>query len=411
MIRKAFYLAQAERPGAVYLAIPEDVEAEEIGNEITPLIARSPHSSGPDLSQAEAAAELISKARYPVILAGHGVVRNQASDALCDFAGHLNLPIATTFMAKGAISDRNANSLGVVGFMQHDYANFAFDRADLIISIGYELQEFAPKRINPQMDKKIIHIHRFAADVDAAYQPSVSIEADIIASRNMIWPRVTRAAKLDSFQDHIRSLSSKEIENGDADFSFPLKPQRIVADIRSAMADEDIVLADTGATKMWMARIYRTYAPLTCIFSNGLSTMAFALPGAIGAKLAFPDRKVLAVMGDGSFLMNSQEIETALRERISFVVLVWVDNSYGLIKWKMDLELGQHNSVDFRNPDLVAYAQSFGAKGYQIRAASELLPTLQKALNDDTVSIIACPVDYSENKRLTDRLGKFTMPL
>jgi acetolactate synthase-1/2/3 large subunit len=168
------------------------------------------------------------------------------------------------------------------------------------------------------------------------------------------------------------------------------------------------VLADTGALKMWMARLYPAYAPLTCLISNGLSTMAFALPGALGAKLAKPEAKVLAVMGDGSFLMNSQEIETAVREKIPLVVLIWVDNAYGLIKWKMDLELGHHRDVDFGNPDFVKYAESFGAKGYQIKAAADLLPTLRKALAEDGVSIIACPVDYSENIKLTDKLGALT---
>jgi acetolactate synthase I/II/III large subunit len=177
------------------------------------------------------------------------------------------------------------------------------------------------------------------------------------------------------------------------------------------MGESDIVLADTGAVKMWMARLYPAYQPNTCLISNGLSTMAFALPGAIGAKLAYPDRKVLAVMGDGSFLMNAQELETAIRERLPFVVLIWVDESYGLIEWKMDMELGRHSHVTFTNPDFVGFAESFGAKGYRIQRAEELLPTLKRALADDTLSIIACPVDYTENIRLTDKLGKLTEPI
>lgn len=411
MMRKAFDVAQAERPGAVYLAIPEDVEAAEVSTDLVPLLARPVHIAAPDVRQLDDAAALISTSRHPIILAGHGVARSRASGALTRFAEQLGLPVATTFMAKGVISDRHPNSLGVVGFMRHDYENFAFDQADLIISVGYELQEFAPIRINPTKDKKIIHIHRFAEDVDAAYQIDVSIEADISTSLEMLAVRLGRPKAMPPIDSRIRALCARELEMGVADDGFPLKPQRIVADIRQAMGDEDIVLADTGAIKMWMARLYPTYAPLTCLISNGLSTMAFSLPGAIGAKLARPDRKVLAVMGDGSFLMNSQEIETALRERVPFVILVWVDKSYGLIKWKMDLELGRHLDVDFNNPDFIQYAQSFGAKGYEITAASELLPTLEKALADDTVSIIACPVDYAENMKLTDRLGALTIAL
>jgi acetolactate synthase-1/2/3 large subunit len=185
----------------------------------------------------------------------------------------------------------------------------------------------------------------------------------------------------------------------------------VVADIRAALDDTDIVLADTGAIKMWMARLYPTHRPNTCLVSNALSTMGFALPGALGAKLARPSAKVLAVMGDGSFLMNSQELETAVRERIALVALVWVDESYGLIRWKMELELGRSSHVAFTNPDLPAYAASFGARGYAIRSAGDLLPTLRTALADDAVSVIACPIDYSENTRLTDALGALTAAL
>jgi acetolactate synthase-1/2/3 large subunit len=177
------------------------------------------------------------------------------------------------------------------------------------------------------------------------------------------------------------------------------------------MGRNDIVLVDTGAVKMWMARLYPAYAANTCLISNGLATMGFALPGAIAAKLACPERKVLAVMGDGGFLMNSQELETAVREKIPFVALVWEDRAYGLIKWKMELELGRDSQCDFTNPDFVAYAQSLGVKGYRVRAAGELLPTLNRALADNAVSLVACPVDYSENLALTKKLGELTDPL
>jgi len=200
-------------------------------------------------------------------------------------------------------------------------------------------------------------------------------------------------------------LLADEFARGQQDSRFPLAPQRIVADTRAALGRSDVVLVDTGAAKMWMARLYPTYERNTCLISNGLSTMAFALPGAMGAKLAKPGVKVLAVVGDGAFLMNSQEIETAVRERIPLVVLIWEDGGYGLIEWKMDLELGEHHYVSFTNPDVVTYAVNFGAKGYRITAADQLLPTLKAALDDEGVSLIACPVDYSENLRLTDTLG------
>jgi acetolactate synthase-1/2/3 large subunit len=206
-----------------------------------------------------------------------------------------------------------------------------------------------------------------------------------------------------------RAEHDKELAQGAADDSFPLKPARIVADIRRALGDQDIVLADTGAAKMWMARLYPAQAPNTCIISNGLSTMAFALPGAIAAKLAFPERRVLASMGDAAFMMNSQEIATALREKIPLAVLIWEDAAYGLIKWKMDIELHEHEHVDFTNPDFVAYAESFGAKGIRVTEAGGLLPALEEALTSDGVTVVTCPVDYTENVKLTDRLAQLVV--
>jgi acetolactate synthase-1/2/3 large subunit len=412
MMRKAFDVAQAERPGAVYLAIPEDVEASTMPVDLVPLKGPPYHAAGADPDQVAAAVSLIRKAKRPILLAGHGVARATASEPLVRLAEAWNLPVATTFMAKGVIPDRHPNALGVVGFMRHDYENFAFDEADLILAIGYELQEFAPTRINPHRDKTIIHVHRFAAETDAAYPVSVSIEADIGRSIDALMAAFKqRTPPVSPPEPKIRALREDELKSGERDNSFPLKPQRVVADIRKALNDEDIVLVDTGALKMWMARLYPTQRPLTCLISNGLSTMAFALPGAIGAKLARPDRKILSAMGDGAFLMNSQEIETAIRERIPLKILIWVDGSYGLIKWKMDMEFGYHRDVDFGNPDFVAYAESFGAKGYRIGAAGELLPTLQQAVAEDGVSVIACPVDYRENMKLTDRLGELTIAL
>jgi len=412
MVRKAFEVAQAERPGAAYLAIPEDVEAAPAPVDAKPLTARPRHSSGPDPVQVAAAVDLLRKARFPILLAGHGVARAGQSAALTRLAELLRIPVATTFMAKGVISDRAPNALGVVGFMRHDYENFAFDMADVILSIGYELQEFAPIRVNPHKDKTVIHVHRFAEDTDAAYPIAVSIEADIGRSIEALIEAFSKdTLSANPVEARIRALREAELAAGAADDSYPLNPQRVVSDIRKVLDDEDIVLADTGAIKMWMARLYPTYAPLTCLISNGLSTMAFALPGAIAAKLAKPGRRVLAAMGDGSFLMNSQEIETAVREKIPLVVLVWVDGAYGLIKWKMDLEMGHHRFVDFGNPDFVKYAESFGAKGHMIKAAADLLPTLRKAFDDGGVSVIACPVDYAENIKLTDKLGALTVPL
>jgi acetolactate synthase I/II/III large subunit len=406
MFRKAFKVAQTERPAAVYLAVPEHIDADAADYDLTPLPRNVVRAEAPATGQVARAVDILRAAHRPVVLAGHGAARADAAAALIRFSDELGIQVANTFHGKGVMPDDHPNSIGTIGFMRHDYVNFGFDNADVIIAVGYELQEFDPVRINPQADKKIIHLHRFPAEVDMHYSVDVGIIGDI-------------SAALDALRDGLGGhrfdgdpevpgcgLLADEFARGRKDSRFPLAPQRVVADTRRALGRSDIVLVDTGATKMWMARLYPTYERNTCLVSNGLSTMGFALPGALGVKLARPESKVLAVVGDGAFMMNSQEIETAVRERIPLVVLIWEDGGYGLIEWKMDLELGEHYYVRFGNPDVVSYAQSFGAKGYRVESAEELLPTLKAALDDDCVSLISCPVDYSENLRLTDRLGQ-----
>jgi acetolactate synthase-1/2/3 large subunit len=411
MVRKAFKLAQSERPGAVYLAVPEDVEKAPAPAGARPLAVNVPRSDEPSRRQLARAAEVLSGVANPIILAGHGAVRAGAGPALIALAEALNVPVATTFHGKGVFPDDHPLALGAVGFMRHDYVNFGFDQADAVIAVGYELQEFDPVRINPDADKKIIHIHRFPAEVDAHYEVSVGLQSDIPLTLTALAETVGRPFAPDLGEQRIRERLATELARGAADDRFPLSPARIVADTRAVLDREDIVLVDTGALKMWMARLYPTYAPNTCLISNGLSTMAWTLPGALAAKLARPERRVLVATGDGAFLMNSQEIETAVRERIPLVVLVWVDDAYGLISWKMDLELGESMDTGFGNPDFIAYAQSFGARGYAIGSAAELAPTLTEALASDGVSIIACPVDYRANLALTDALGELDEPM
>jgi acetolactate synthase I/II/III large subunit len=406
MFRKAFKLAETERPAAVYLAVPEHIDADEADYDLTPLPRNVVRAEAPAAGQVTRAVEIVRNARRPVVLAGHGAARGDATKALVRFSDELGIQVANTFHGKGVMPDDHPNSIGTLGFMRHDYVNFGFDNADVVIAVGYELQEFDPVRINPQADKKIIHIHRFPAEVDMHYSVDVGIIGDISASLSALTDGLA-GRRFDRGADIPGSgLLADEFARGQQDSRYPLSPQRLVADTRAALGRNDVVLVDTGATKMWMARLYPTYERNTCLVSNGLSTMSFALPGALGVKLARPESKVLAVVGDGAFLMNSQEIETAVRERIPLVVLIWEDGGYGLIEWKMDLELGQHYYVKFGNPDIVTYAESFGAKGYRINSAEELLPTLKAALADDGVSLICCPVDYSENLRLTDRLGE-----
>jgi len=408
LIRKAFKQAQTERPGATFVILPEDVAERPAEGE--PLPVNVPRDPSPSVDQVHRAANVLAHAKDPVVLAGAGVARDQAMASLLRFSERLQVPVATTFLGKGVFPDDHPNALGTIGFMVKDYANFGFDRADVVVAVGYDLVEYAPSRWNPARDKQIVHVHRTVAEVDANYTLAVGLQGSIgetldeIAAERDLHP-------LGGGVPPVKKLVREELERGAADDAFPLSPARIVADIREAMGRQDIVLCDTGAAKMWMARLYPTYAPNTCLISNGLATMAFALPGAFAAKLAFPDRKVLAAVGDGAFLMSAAEIETAVREHVPIVILVWVDGGYGLIGWKQDIHFGRRAAVSFDNPDFVRFAESFGARGYAIRAAGELLPTLRKALDDDAVSVIACPVDYRENARLVERLGALEEPI
>ena len=408
MVRKAFKQATTERPGSTFLIVPEDVA--ELQTDAAPLRVNTPVDPAPDDNQVHRAAHVLAAAKHPVVLAGPGVARDGATEALILFAERLNLPVATTFLGKGVFPDNHPNALGTIGFMVKDYANFGLDEADVVVAVGYDLVEYSPSRWNPDGSKQIIHVHRTVAEVDADYTLAVGVQGNIGETLDAIGS----SAYIHEIRGRIppvRDLMREELERGASDPSFPMSPARIVHDIREVLNDDDIVLCDTGAVKMWMARLYPTYRPNTCLISNGLATMAFSLPGALAAKLVHPERKVLAAMGDGAFAMSMSEIETAVRERVPFVVLVWVDGGYGLIGWKQDIEFGRQAAVSFENPDFVKLAESFGAKGYQVGSADELAPTLEKALADDAVSIVACPVDYAENARLIERLGALTEPL
>lgn len=407
MVRKAFSMAQHARPGATCLIIPEDVAEKPVDVDAHPLSLPRPLHTIPTDGIIEEAVELIRHAKHPIILAGNGISRSHAEQQLMMLAEQCNVPVATTFEGKGVFPDDHPNALGVVGFMHHDYENFAFDTADLILALGFSIQQFDPKKINPHNDKTIIHINTFVEDSDAHYSTALNIRADISATLSALTDKLReQGVSFDSSQPKIRELLHAETISCAQDQAFPMKPQRVVYDTRRAVRRDWTTLVDTGALKMWMARLYPTYQTDTCLIDNSLSTMGWTLPGAVGVSIARPDKPVLAVMGDGSFMMNIQEIETAVRCGCRMVVLVWVDESYGLIKWKMDIHNGKHEYVDFNNPDVVALAASFGAKGHEITSADELYPVLRRAMcSGSGVDIIACPVDYRENMRLISKLG------
>lgn len=405
IVRKAFKVAQTEKTGACFIEFPENIA--EMAVEDTPLRVKHATPPEPAAEQIKHAAELISNAENPIILAGNGVVRAKASKALADFAQQLGIPVANTFMAKGVIPFRHPMALGSVGLQSNDYANCGFANADVIICVGYDMVEYHPYLWHPSRDRTLIHIDTTHAEVDAYYSVLLGVIGNINHSLNRIAAQST--PHQNKTMRTLRDGLITEMNQHRDDLEFPVKPQKIIWDLRTTMDLEDIVICDVGAHKMWMSRMFRCEHPNTCIISNGFASMGIAVPGAIAAKLAYPDRKVVAVTGDAGFLMNSQEIETAMRLNIAIVILIWNDASYGLIEWKQQNQFGRISNVKFTNPDFVQYAQSFGAHGVKIEQTEQLMPVLQEALQRNTVTIIDCPVDYRENLKLTETLGQLTL--
>ena len=402
--RLAFKYAEGEgKPGATHIDLPVDVSLMEVPEGERPLHRGAPNPETASLEHIEIAAGMIFRAQNPVILVGSDAVRENASDALTEMAETLRIPVVNTMMAKGMIPFTSRYSLWTVGIPQRDYANRLLESADLLICVGYDIVEYAPQRINPTKSTPILHINTTPAHINKYYQTACEVVGDISDSLHRITLRTHRSQEPTAALA-IRERLVAEQESFTADDAFPMKPQRILCDVRKALRPGDILLSDVGAHKMWVARHYNCYRPKTCLISNGFATMGFSLPGALAAKLVSPDKRVLVVTGDGGFMMNSQELETAVREHLPFVVLVFVDNGYGLIKWKGMDRFGETHCCDFTNPDLVRYAEAMHCKGYRISAASELLPTLEDAFAQDVPTVIECPVDYAENLKLSGRL-------
>jgi acetolactate synthase-1/2/3 large subunit len=407
IVRKAFKVAQTEKRGACHVDIPEDVM--KLNAEGAPLRVQHPIAPEPTSQQINRAVKILNEARFPIILSGNGTLRGQASQALRDFARRLNIPVACTFMGKGALPYDDIHSLMEVGLQTHDYVSCGFDRADVVICVGYDLVEYAPNQWNPHQDKKIIHIDMSPAEVDAYYVIEVGVIGDISSSLSALMSKVTpRDSEI--YQELHRAIIN-QVDEFSEDKSFPLKPEKILYDLRQAMAPEDILISDVGAHKLWVARMFPCKEPNTCLISNGFASMGIALPGGIAAKLARPDLHIVTVSGDGGFLMNVQELETACRLGTPTVNLVFNDRAYGLIAWKQQLQFGRTSYTEFTNPDLMALAHAFGARGYKVNEAGELAAILKEALTLKVPSVIDCPVDFEENLRLTEKLGQIVCPL
>ncbi|NEO25590.1 MAG: acetolactate synthase large subunit [Kamptonema sp. SIO4C4] len=404
IIRKGFKIAQREKPGAVHIDLPENIAAMPVGKAFS-LAKDGQEQIYASFRSFNKAAESISKAKNPLILVGNGAIRADASEALTEFATYLNIPVVNTFMGKGVIPYTHPLSLWTVGLQQRDHITCAFDQTDLVIAVGYDLIEYSPKKWNPDSQIPIIHIGATPAEIDSSYIPKVEVVGDITDSLFEIMKRADRTGRPTPKAASLRSDIRADYEQYANDLEFSIKPQKLIYDLRQVMGPEDIVISDVGAHKMWMARHYHCDRPNTCIISNGFAAMGIAIPGALAAKLVHPDRKVVAVTGDGGFMMNCQELETALRVKMPFVTLIFNDNGYGLIEWKQMNQFGESAFIDFTNPDFVRFAESMGLKGYRVTATEDLVPTLQKALEQDVPAVIDCPVDYRENLRFTQKAG------
>lgn len=416
VVRKAFQVAAAEKPGGCFIDLPENIARAEV-TDLRPLHVSQFATPKAPLDDVQKAAALIDQAKFPIILAGNGIVRGKACTALKHFAEKLMLPVANTFMAKGCLPNSHELSVGTIGLQAQDFVTCGFSRADVVICVGYDIVEYHPHLWHPNQDKTIIHIDPIIAEVDDNYIPACSVIGDISSSLDGIIaacdPQKTVLAKQRNhlYTGALREMIMEQFEDAAESDGHPLKPQKIVWDLRKALNVDDIVLSDVGMHKLWMARMYQAERPNTCIISNGFASMGISVPGAVAAKLVHPERTVVAVTGDAGFLMNSQELETALRIGTPMIVLIWRDNEYGLIALHQMKAFNRTSHISFSNPDFVKYAESFGAKGYRVNAANELLPILQQAIKDDTVAVIDCPVDYSENLKLAKELEALVCPV
>ncbi len=401
-VREAFRLASEERPGAVHLELPEDIAAETPASDthiFAPSDARRPSASQKSL---EMACEMLREARHPLIMIGAGANRKRVSQALLHLINVTGIPFFTTQMGKGVVDERHPGYLGNAALSSGDFVHCAIDRADLVINVGHDVVEKPPFFMTPG-GKKVIHVNFSGADVDPVYFPQHEVVGDIANSVEYLAEHCGQCANHDfAGLMEVKQAVDAHLQERAEDTRFPVIPQRIVHDVRQVMPDDGIIALDNGMYKLWFARNYPAYDNNTVLLDNALASMGAGLPSAMMAAMLYPDLKVMAVCGDGGFMMNSQELETAVRLKLNLVVLIINDNAYGMIKWKQGQEGFTDFGLDYGNPDFVTYARAYGAEGHRIERAEDLQPTLAGALAAGGVHLVEVPVDYSENHRVFD---------
>ncbi|MDH4164544.1 MAG: acetolactate synthase large subunit [Nitrospirota bacterium] len=392
VLRNAFKTAQAERPGAVHIELPEDVAGSDTDAQVQRSVrARRPD---PDATTIDGAADLINSSRHPLLILSSGANRKLIWKELREFVEKTGIHVVHTQMGKGVLSDESPYSLFATGIHKRDYVNCGIDRADVIITVGYNIVEYPPYVWNPVLDKKIVHIDFVEAGVDRYYDPQIEVVGDVSVALRLLAAKVM-PRKETLFKDLRKFLEEKLA--APCDMSWPPTPREVVQHVREALSHDDIVALDNGIYKLWFSRLYRTYKPNTFILDNALATMGAGLPAAIAAKLVRPEQKVLAVCGDGGFMMNAQELETAVRLNIPVVVLILNDNAFGFIKWKQQNMGFRSFGLDYGNPDFAKFAEAHGAVGMKLEKGQDLREVLEQAFAKKTVVVVECPIDYSVN--------------
>ncbi|WP_018922741.1 acetolactate synthase large subunit [Salsuginibacillus kocurii] len=402
VVRKAVRIATKAKKGATHIDLPEDLAGMEVKAEPLPVVDEQLPVAADAAIQS--AVERINNARHPLILAGNGVTRQEAADSLRTFVEKTDIPVVHSFMGKGAVSWEDEHSLLTAGLGGKDYITCGFDKADLILAVGFDIAEYPPQNWNPEGQCPILHIDSTEAETDANYPATVQVVGDIKENLAKLNAAVSPTERNNDWVSHVRTNALNELDSFKEDDGFPIKPQKIIADLRTVLDDDAIVLSDVGAHKMWMSRMFHTTKPNTCLISNGLASMGIAVPGAVAAKMIYPDRAVVAVCGDGAFQMTSAEMEVAVRFNLPIVILLWRDDGYGLIEWHQLKHFNRYSHIKFGNPDFIQLAKSYGFEAMEVPSSEELKPMLKKAVTMNKPVLIDCQVDYDENMKLTEQM-------
>ncbi len=412
IVRKAVRIARGEKPGAVHIELPEDIASEDTSE--VPMQPKRFVRPVPDREMVRLVAETLIAKKRPVIIAGNGCVRQQLDGALSRFCEATGMSVISTFMAKGAVDMDSPHCMYTIGLSGRDLPACAIDAADTILTIGYDMVEYPPMLWNAGSDKTIIHIDYTPAEIDEHYNPDFELVGDIKQTLLRLTDALAGKAidyDLAPFR-HLREAMTTELAaTADEETTGSIKPQKILWETRKLLARDAIVLSDVGAHKMWIARHFHCYEPNTCLIPNGFCSMGSALPGAIGAAMVHPQREILAICGDGGFMMNLQEMETATRLGVKITVMVWEDHEYGLIAWKQETEFGNTTDLKFGNPDWAGLAQAFGWRCHRVDDSRDLAATIRAAIDESGPSLVIIPVDYRENMKLTEQLGAIVCPI